>query len=84
MAGAFKPPTLRNIAEMAPYMHAGQYANLFMVVRHYRHPPTATIGQSELLPPAFMHTGMIQLQAFLPTLSGPLATPPEWLAAPPQ
>ncbi len=82
LAGAFKPPTLRNVAQTAPYMHAGQYANLFMVVRHYRHPPQAAIGQSELGPALFMHDGMIQLQAFLNSLSGPLATPAEWLEAP--
>lgn len=80
LAGAFKPPTLRNVAETAPYMHAGQYADLFMVVRHYRHPPEAAIGQSELEPLPFMHTGMMQLEAFLHSLSGPLATLPELLA----
>jgi cytochrome c peroxidase len=82
LAGAFKPPMLRNIAETAPYMHAGQYTNLFMVVRHYRHPPAAAIGQSELEPVMFMHTGMIQLEAFLHSLSGPLTTPAKWLDAP--
>lgn len=80
LSGAFKPPTLRNVAETAPYMHAGQYADLFMVVRHYRHPPEAAIGQSELEPLPFMHTGMMQLEAFLHSLSGPLATSPELLA----
>jgi cytochrome c peroxidase len=80
LEGAFKPPTLRNVAETAPYMHAGQYADLFMVVRHYRHPPKAAVGQSELEPLPFMHNGMMQLEAFLHTLSGPLSTPPEMLA----
>jgi cytochrome c peroxidase len=82
MAGAFKPPTLRNVAESAPYMHAGQYSDLFMVVRHYRHPPEAAVGHNELEPLPFMHTGMMQLEAFLHTLSGPLATSPELLAPP--
>jgi cytochrome c peroxidase len=82
LAGAFKPPTLRNVAETAPYMHAGQYADLFMVVRHYRHPPEAAVGQTELEPLPFMHTGMMQLEAFLQSLSGPLATPPDLLTAP--
>jgi cytochrome c peroxidase len=80
LAGAFKPPTLRNVAESAPYMHAGQYADLFMVVRYYRHPPQAAIGQSELEPLPFMHTGMMHLEAFLHSLSGPLATSPDLIA----
>ena len=83
LAGAFKPPTLRNVAQTGPYMHAGQYGDLFSVVRHYRHPPTAAVGTSELEMPMFMHNGMLQLQAFLASLSGPLATPPELLTFPP-
>lgn len=78
----FKPPTLRNAVETAPYMHAGQFGDLFAVVRHYRHPPRAAVGQTELEPLPFMHTGMMQLLAFLESLSGPLATPTELLEAP--
>jgi len=33
--GAFKTPTLRNIAETAPYMHDGSQATLKDVVDHY-------------------------------------------------
>ena len=33
--GAFKTPTLRNIAETAPYMHNGSYATLDEVIEHY-------------------------------------------------
>jgi cytochrome c peroxidase len=33
--GAFKTPTLRNIAKTAPYMHNGQYATLEEVIDHY-------------------------------------------------
>ncbi len=35
MKGAFKTPTLRNIARTAPYMHAGEYATLAQVVNFY-------------------------------------------------
>jgi cytochrome c peroxidase len=35
MKHAFKVPTLRNVAERAPYMHDGSLKNLFSVVRHY-------------------------------------------------
>ncbi len=33
--GKFRTPTLRNIAETAPYMHNGVYATLEEVIRHY-------------------------------------------------
>jgi cytochrome c peroxidase len=33
--GKFKPPSLRNIAKTAPYMHDGSIATLEEVVRHY-------------------------------------------------
>ncbi|RME63961.1 MAG: cytochrome-c peroxidase, partial [Nitrospirae bacterium] len=37
--GAFKTPTLRNVAERAPYMHAGQFATLHDVLHFYRDMP---------------------------------------------
>jgi cytochrome c peroxidase len=33
--GKFKPPSLRNVAKTAPYMHDGSIATLEEVVRHY-------------------------------------------------
>jgi cytochrome c peroxidase len=48
MEGAFKTPGLRNVAERAPYMHAGQFASLEEVVAHYVRSPATTLGQSEL------------------------------------
>ncbi|HVH98252.1 MAG TPA: cytochrome c peroxidase [Enhygromyxa sp.] len=35
--GAFKTPTLRNVAITAPYMHDGRFATLEQVLEHYRH-----------------------------------------------
>jgi cytochrome c peroxidase len=35
--GAFKTPTLRNVALTAPYMHDGRFATLEQVLKHYRH-----------------------------------------------
>ncbi|TLY68879.1 MAG: hypothetical protein E6K47_08195 [Gammaproteobacteria bacterium] len=37
--GAFRTPTLRNIARTAPYMHAGQLSSLTDVVRSYNDRP---------------------------------------------
>lgn len=48
LEGAFKTPGLRGIAQRAPYMHAGQFATLEQVVRHYVAAPDAAVGHSEL------------------------------------
>jgi cytochrome c peroxidase len=82
LQGAFKVPTLRNVAEAAPYMHAGQYATLAEALQHYRHPPIAPIGHSEIEPPGLAAKELTQLEAFLRSLSGPLNVAPELLSAP--
>jgi cytochrome c peroxidase len=82
LEGAFKPPTLRNVAETAPYMHAGQYATLAEVLQHYNHPPLALVGHSELEPLGLTTKQLAQLEAFLRALSGPLNISPELLAPP--
>lgn len=46
--GAFKTPGLRGVAQRPPYMHAGQFATLEQVVRHYVEAPHAVVGRSEL------------------------------------
>lgn len=63
---AFKVPSLRNVADRAPYMHAGQIATLDDVVAHYNNAP----GHSELKPLKLNATEIRQLTAFLRTLSG--------------
>ena len=82
LEGAFRPPTLRNVAESAPYMHAGQYATLDQVLLHYRHPPLSPMGHSELEPLGLTANELTQLEAFLYSLSGPLNISPEFLAPP--
>lgn len=80
---AFKTPSLRNVADRAPYMHAGQLATLRDVVAHYNQAPAAPGGKSELLAPLQLSDGeRAALIAFLRTLSAPLATPAHWLARP--
>jgi cytochrome c peroxidase len=73
----FKPPSLRNVAERAPYMQAGQFATLREVLEHYNRAPSAPRGHSELKPLQLSEQELAQLEAFLRSLSGPLATPPE-------
>jgi cytochrome c peroxidase len=78
----FKPPSLRNVAERAPYMHAGQFATLDEVVAHYNLAPDAPHGHSELVPLSLNERELARLVAFLRTLSGPLDAPDALLAAP--
>lgn len=81
--GAFKTPTLRNVAQTAPYFHAGQFATLDEVLTFYRSlPGQPQIGHRELvlslLDPSLSQADLL---AFLHTLTGPL---PEarWLSPP--
>jgi cytochrome c peroxidase len=48
LEGAFKTPSLRNVALRPPYMHAGQFASLDEVIDHYVKSPSAAVGHSEL------------------------------------
>ena len=70
---AYKVPSLRNVAERAPYMDAGQFATLAEVLDHYNRAPAAAIGHSELRPLRLKPVELRQLEAFLRTLSGPVA-----------
>lgn len=79
---AFRTPSLRNVAERAPYMHAGQFSTLEQVVQHYAASPRAVLGHSELAQPGDKHADrqairltpadIQDLAAFLGTLSGPV------------
>jgi cytochrome c peroxidase len=82
LPGAFKVPTLRNVAETAPYMHSGQLTTLPEVLNHYNQPQASPIGHSELAPINFSEGELAQLEAFLRSLSGPLVTDPKVLAPP--
>ena len=85
LLGAFRTPSLRNVAERPPYMHAGQFATLEQVVRHYARSPEAAIGHSELARPGERHEGRRPIRlsasevqdvaAFLGALSGPVRQP---------
>ena len=66
---AYKVPSLRNVAERAPYMHAGQFATLAEVLDHYTRAPAAPAGHTELEPLGLTPRELRQLEAFLRTLS---------------
>lgn len=79
--GAFRTPTLRNVARTGPYMHAGQFATLAEVVGFYQTlPGRAQVGHRELtlqrLPRGVQAEDLV---AFLESLTGPLPEP-RWLA----
>jgi cytochrome c peroxidase len=73
-------PSLRNVAERAPYMHAGQFATLAQVLRHYNAAPAAPAGHSELKPLGLSAVELRQLEAFLRSLSGGLSAPARYLS----
>ena len=79
---AYKTPSLRGVAERAPYMHAGQLATLTDVVAHYDRAPQAPAGRSELEALRLTGDERRQLEAFLRTLSAPVGGPPALLRAP--
>jgi cytochrome c peroxidase len=67
---AFKVPSLRNVADRAPYMHAGQLATLPDVLAHYNRAPKAPSGHTEIKPLKLNPRELRQLEAFLRALSG--------------
>jgi cytochrome c peroxidase len=79
---AYKTPSLRNVAERAPYMHAGQIATLDDVVAHYDDAPKAPFGHSELRELRLSREERKQLVLFLRTLSGPVVAPAGYLEPP--
>ena len=79
---AFKTPSLRNVALRAPYMHAGQLADLGAVIKHYNTAPKGPHGHSELRALQLTAKERQQLVAFLGALTSPLATPRALLEPP--
>ncbi len=74
--GEFKVPSLRNVADTAPYMHDGQLATLDDVVRHYSELNLDRLhadGQQILRPLKLSDAERADLVAFLRTLSDPRA-----------
>ena len=82
LVGAQKTPTLRNVSLTAPYMHGGQIKSLAEVMIHYNDAPTSMLNHNEAKPLELRAVELKQLEAFIETLSAPLATPAKWLSAP--
>ncbi len=77
LTGAFKVPTLRNVAATAPYMHDGRFASLEEVLEHYNNPPLGRLGHQELNPLDLSPVQIEQIIAFLGTLTGPAPRAPQ-------
>jgi cytochrome c peroxidase len=80
----FRTPSLRSVAETAPYMHRGQLATLHDVLRFYDAGPQAPVPERidpNLQPLALGEAQLDDLEAFLRTLSGE-PVPAPWDACP--
>ena len=82
LRGAFKVPSLRNIARSAPFMHAGQAETLADAVDFYNHEPGhAVAGRNDLVlhwhvvDPHLRADEVEDLVAFLNTLTDETALP---------
>ena len=72
LKGAWRTPSLRNVALTAPYMHDGVYATLPEVVRHYNEATTAGavgVPAVELKPILLTAEEQADLVAFLESLT---------------
>ena len=83
--GELRTPSLRNVAETAPYMHQGQFTSLEEVVRFYSTlegaQRTGHHQELTLTPANFTEAEEGELLAFLRSLSAPLAEP-QWGESP--
>jgi cytochrome c peroxidase len=71
--GRFKTPTLRNLADTAPYMHDGRYWTLDEVIDHYDRGGDKARNQDPRIKPLGLSNQEKQdLKAFLASLRGPL------------
>jgi cytochrome c peroxidase len=78
--GEFRVPSLRNVAETAPYMHNGSLATLEAAVRHYSEVDVERLhgddGARLVRPLRLSPQEASDLVSFLKTLSGPLSHAP--------
>ena len=82
LRGAFKVPSLRNIAQSAPYMHGGQFQTLIEAVNFYNNVPGHAVpDRSDLtlnwhmVDPELRADEIVDLVAFLHALTDETALP---------
>jgi cytochrome c peroxidase len=83
LMGAWRTPSLRDVALTAPYMHDGSLKTLSEVVWHYQQADSSgTLGTSELFPLTLSAQDRDDLVSFLESLTGEPG-PKEILGPPP-
>lgn len=86
LVGALKTPSLRNIAETAPYMQFGQLENLKQVIAHYNDPTPPVFNRKQhpsrphfdIMPLKLSEQEILALESFLGTLTSPLPKDDPW------
>ncbi len=86
LVGAIKTPTLRNVAETAPYMQSGQLRTLKDVVAHYNRPRPPFYDPAQhpsrphfdILPLLLNDVEQRHLVLFLKTLTSPIRKDDPW------
>ena len=82
LIGAQKTPSLRTLIGTEPFMHAGQFTTLAEVLEHYNTADGALIGHNEAKPLNLSARDLQALEAFLRSLTAPIAVEENWLQAP--
>ena len=82
LIGATRTPSLRNLTNTAPFQHKGQLGTLTAVLDHYDRAPLAMIGHNEAKELNLRDWELRALEAFLNSLSAPIAADDKWLQSP--
>ncbi|WP_163833795.1 cytochrome-c peroxidase [Spartinivicinus ruber] len=90
LVGAFKTPSLRNVAATAPYMQSGQFNTLEEVLAHYNKPVPPYYDRNQhpfrphfdILPLGLMPEEIQQIKQFLTALTGDRTKADQWWQAP--
>lgn len=82
LIGARKTPSLRNLGDTAPFMHAGQMWTIGELLDHYNRARPAIVGHNEAKPLNLLPYELRRLETFLSTLDAPMDTAAEWLLPP--
>lgn len=82
LIGATRTPSLRNLANTAPFQSKGHFRSLTHVLQHYNQAPLAMIGHNEAKELRLWGWELQYLEAFLNTLAAPVVAESHWLQPP--
>ena len=72
---AFKTPSLRNVTQRPPYMHAGQLGTIREVLEHYNSVASGKAKETSLIHGQLSKDEIHELEEFLKTLDGDVISP---------